>query len=190
MKALEEKIRKEGKILPGNVLKVSSFLNQQIDVPFMMEMGREIAGRYAEEGVTKILTVESSGIAVAMAAAVPLGVPVVFAKKTDKNHRTGRVLCAEVASYTHGGKHFVEVDAAYLSPADRVLVVDDFLACGNAMVGLIDLIKQAGAHFVGAAVAIEKRYQGGGDKLRAEGMRIEALASIASVDPEAGIAFC
>lgn len=178
IKALEEKILKEGKILPGNVLKVGSFLNQQIDTKMLAEIGKEIARLYKDAGVTKILTIEASGIAIAVSAAFYMGVPVVFAKKSKSKNVSGDVLCAEVESYTHGTVNNIIVAKEYINPCDAVLVVDDFLANGNALVGLMELIEQADAKCVGAAIAIEKGFQKGGDILREKGVRIESLAII------------
>ena len=189
MKVLEEKIVKEGKILPGNVLKVGNFLTHQLDVDFLMEMGKEIAGLYANAGINKILTIESSGIAVAVAAASFLHVPVVFAKKHASSNIAANTYVTKVASYTHNKVYNVVVSCEFLKEGDRVLLVDDFLACGNALLGLMDLVNQAGAETVGVAVAIEKGYQGGGDKLRAMGLRVESLANIDSMDEKKGIKF-
>lgn len=190
MKALEEKILKEGKVLPGNVLKVSNFLNHQLDVDFLMEMGKEIARLYEGAGVNKILTIEASGIAIAVAAAAHLHVPVVFAKKHTSSNIAADTYVTQVASYTHNKIYNVVVSKEFLNKGDKVLVVDDFLACGNAIVGLTDLVSQSGAKTVGVAVAIEKGYQGGGDKLRHSGLRVESLAKIASMSAEDGIRFC
>lgn len=188
LKALEEKIVREGKIYAGNVLKVDNFLNHQIDVGFLMQMGEEIARLYSDCAVTKILTIEASGIAIAVAAAVNMRVPVLFAKKSKSKNISDNVYSAKVESFTHGGVFDVVVSREYLSADDRVLIVDDFLANGQALRGLSDIVKSAGAFVVGAAIAIEKGFQKGGDALRAEGMRIESLAVIDSMD-ERGITF-
>ena len=182
MKAMENKILAEGKVLPGGVLKVGSFLNQQIDTAFLEEMGEEILRLYGDSGVTKILTIESSGIAIATAAGIKMGVPVVFAKKHRSSNVDGKAYSTKVHSFTHGDDYNVVVSTDYLKEGDRILLVDDFLAHGHALKGLMDLVEQAGATLVGAAVAIEKCFQDGGDKLRAQGVRIEALASIASME--------
>ena len=189
MKALEEKIVREGAVLPGDVLKVGSFLNQQLDVAFLSEMGREIARLFREDKVDRILTIEASGIAIAFAAAVPLGVPVVIAKKSKAANQSGEMLSVEITSYTHKNTYFATVGADYLPRGSRVLIVDDFLARGNALIGLTEMLDRAGCVTVGAAIAIEKAYQGGGDELRARGMRIESLAKVASMSPEDGIVF-
>ena len=178
IKALEEKILREGKILPGNVLKVGSFLNQQIDTKMLEEIGREIARLYDGNGVTKILTIEASGIAIAVAAAFFIGVPVVFAKKNKTKNVSGDVLCAEVESFTHGVVNNIVVAKEYIKPDDTILIVDDFLAYGNALVGLMELVEKAGARLAGCAIAIEKGFQKGGDLLREKGVRIESLAII------------
>lgn len=181
MKALEEKILQEGTVLPGHILKVGSFLNQQLDVAFLMEMGREIARLFGDSGVTKVLTIEASGIAIAVAAAAALGTPAVFAKKHKTGNVSGDVLTTTVHSYTHNTDYEIVVSREYISPTDRVLLVDDFLANGKALCGLAELVTQAGAETVGAAVAIEKGFQQGGDALRATGLRVESLAIVESM---------
>lgn len=185
MKALEEKILKEGTVLPGHILKVGSFLNQQMDVDFLMEMGREIARLFDGEGVTKILTIESSGIAVAVAAGAAMHVPAVFAKKNKSSNVSGDVYTTKVHSYTHNTDYDITVAQDYITADDRVLFVDDFLANGKALEGLLDIVNQAGAVAVGAAVAIEKGFQQGGDSLRATGLRVESLAIVESMDDHA-----
>ena len=182
MKSLEEKILKEGKVLPGNILKVGSFLNHQIDVDFTMEMGKEIAKLFANDGVNKILTIETSGIPIAVAAGAAMHVPVVFAKKHKSSNVSGEVLSTVVHSYTHGTDYTVVVEKDYLSESDNVLIVDDFLANGKALKGLIDIIAQAGASVAGASCAIEKGFQKGGDELRADGIKVCSLAIIDSMD--------
>ena len=188
MKLLEDRIRAEGRILSGNVLKVSSFLNHQIDPDLMMELGAELARRYADAGVTKILTIESSGIALALAIGAALHVPVLFAKKHRTSNVSGDLYQTVVHSYTHGTDYTVVVEREYLSAADKVLLADDFLANGKAFEGLLDLLAQAGAETVGAAVAIEKGFQEGGAALRESGLRVESLAVIAQMD-SSGIEF-
>lgn len=183
MKALEERILREGKVLPGDILKVSGFLNHQLDVDFLMQMGEEIARLYAGAGVNKILTIEASGIALAVAAAAHLHVPVVFAKKNATTNLSDDTLySARVHSYTHEKDYNVIVSKEFLYPEDRVLLVDDFLAVGNALHGMIEIVNQAGAEVCGAAIAIEKGYQHGGDDLRAAGIRVESLAVIDSME--------
>ena len=181
MKEMEERILAEGKVLPGEILKVGSFLNQQIDTAFLRAMGREIARLYADSGVTKILTIEASGIAIAAAAAMELGVPMLFAKKHKTSNVDGSVYSTVVHSFTHGTDYTVVVSRDYLLPSDTVLLVDDFLANGAALRGLVDLCSQAGSTVAGAAIAIEKAFQGGGDALRQSGVRVESLAVIESM---------
>lgn len=178
IRALEEKILNEGQVFAGNVLKVSSFLNQQIDTAFLMEMGKEIARLYNGSGINKILTVEASGIAIAVAAAFYMKVPVVFAKKGNSKNLSSDRLCAEVKSFTKGTVNTISVDRAYIKKEDKLLLIDDFLADGNALRGLLNIAAEAGAEVVGAAIAIEKGFQKGGDALRSEGVRIESLAII------------
>ncbi len=182
MKTLEEKILTEGKVLSGNVLKVGSFLNHQIDVPFLMEMGKEIARLYENTKITKILTVESSGIAIAVAAAAFINVPVVFAKKAKTKNVEDNVYSAKVESFTHGKVFDIVVCKDYISAGDNVLIIDDFLALGNAINGLRKIIDKSGANCCGVAVAIEKGFQHGGDELRSGGLRVESLAIIDSME--------
>lgn len=182
MKLMEEKILREGKVLPGGILKVGSFLNQQIDTVFLAQMGREIARLYAGQGVTKVLTIEASGIAIAAAAGMALGVPMVFAKKHKTSNVDGSVYTASVHSFTHNTDYTIVVSSDYLLPGDKVLLVDDFLANGKALNGLMELCAQAGAEVVGVSAAIEKGFQGGGDSLRAKGVRVESLAIIDTMD--------
>lgn len=188
MKALEERIRAEGRILPGPVLKVSSFLNHQMDPDLIMEMGREIGRLYEDSGANKILTIESSGIAIAIAAGAAMHIPVLFAKKHRTSNVSGILYQTVVHSYTHGTDYTVVVERDYLNEGDRVLIVDDFLANGKAIEGLLDLIAQAGAETVGAAIAVEKGFQEGGRLLRERGLRIESLAIVEQMD-ENGIIF-
>lgn len=188
MKALEDKILKEGTVLPGNVLKVGSFLNQQMDSDFIMDIGREIARLYEGERVTRILTVESSGIAIAVAAGIALHVPSVFAKKHKSANMPKEVYTAPVYSYTHKETYEIAVAKEYIGKGDKVLIVDDFLANGNAVRGLIGIIEKAGAVLAGCAIAIEKGFQGAGDELRAQGIRVDSLAIVDSMD-ESGVIF-
>ena len=189
MKLLEERILSDGRVLPGGILKVGSFLNQQIDTALLREMAKELHRLFGGEGVNKILTIEASGIAIAAVTGVEFGCPMVFAKKSKTKNISGEVYAAEVVSFTHGNTSTVVVSKAYLRAGERVLLIDDFLATGAALFGLRDLVEQAGGTVAGAGIAIEKVFQGGGDKLRAEGMRVESLAKIASMD-ENGIVFC
>ena len=181
MRLMEEKILREGTVLPGGILKVGNFLNQRIDTEFLREIGEEIAWLYDEDGVNKILTIEASGIAIAVAAGMALNVPVVFAKKHRTSNVDGTTYSTKVHSFTHNEDYDVVVSRDYLTAEDNVLLIDDFLANGNALRGLIDLVEQAQAKLVGVAVAIEKCFQDGGDSLRAQGVRIESLASIESM---------
>ena len=178
IRALEQRILTEGQILPGEVLKVGSFLNQQIDTKLLKEMGDEVARLFSSNNVTKVLTIESSGIALAYAAAVSLGVPMVFAKKHKSSNLAGNILTSKVFSYTHQQTYDIMVSGDYIKSDDVILIVDDFLAMGNALNGLIDITGQAGAKLAGCAIAIEKGFQGGGDALRAKGIRVESLAII------------
>ncbi len=182
MREMEEKILTEGQILPGGILKVGSFLNQQIDTALLRAIGEEIARLFAGCGVTKILTIEASGIAIAAAAAMEFGVPMLFAKKHKTSNVDGSIYSTPVHSFTHGTDYTVVVSRDYLHPDDTVLLVDDFLANGAALRGLVDLCAQAGASVAGAAIAIEKAFQGGGDALRAAGIRVESLAVIESME--------
>ncbi len=178
IRTLEQRILAEGRVLPGEVLKVGSFLNQQIDTRLIKEMGEEIARLFACNNVTKVLTIESSGIAIAYAAAEAMGLPVVFAKKHSTSNLSGNVLTSKVFSYTHQQTYDIFVSADYITSDDTVLIVDDFLAKGNALIGLIEIVGKAGAKLAGCAIAIEKGFQGGGDSLRAKGIRVESLAII------------
>ena len=185
---MEQKILQEGKILPGGVLKVGSFLNQQVDINFMREIGDEIARLYKDQGVTKILTIESSGIPIAISAGFAMNVPVVYAKKNKSSNVSGDVYTTPVKSFTHGDTNNVVVTKEYLSEDDHVLIVDDFLAHGSALTGLIDIVGQAGATLVGCVAAIEKGFQMGGDKLREQGYRVESLAIVDEMTDD-GITF-
>ena len=190
MQLLEERIRKDGKVFPGDVLKVDSFLNHQLDAELLDAVGAEIAVLYADCGVTKVLTAEASGIAIACFAAAHLHCPALFAKKARTTNISTGVWSAKAHSYTHGNDYNMIVSKEYLSDKDTVLIVDDFLANGSALRALWTLCREAGAKVAGAGIAIEKEYQGGGDELRAEGLRVESMARIASMDAEDGIRFC
>lgn len=190
MRELEERIMKDGKVYAGDVLKVDGFLNHQMDPALFRAMAQEWKGLFAGEEITKILTIEASGIGLACIAGEVFSCPVLFAKKSRTRNIAGSVYTASVESYTHGGVYTILVSKEYLLPTDKVLILDDFLANGNALLGLIDLCAQAGATVVGAGVAVEKVYQGGGDKVRAKGVRVESLARIQSMTPEEGVTFC
>lgn len=190
MKLMEQKVLECGKVCPGDVLKVDSFLNHQIDVDFLCEAGKEFYRLFADCGVNKILTIEASGIGLACLTAQFFHCPVVFAKKSRTTNLSRGVFQSSVHSYTHNTDHAVMVSDKYLSPSDRVLILDDFLANGSAMNALLDVCRQAGATVVGLGAAIEKAYQPGGDELRGRGLRVESLARIASMSTEDGIRFC
>ncbi|MBR2848569.1 MAG: xanthine phosphoribosyltransferase [Clostridia bacterium] len=190
MELLENRIRKDGRIGAGNVLKVDSFLNHQIDVPFLSLLGEEFYRLYKDSGVTKILTIEASGIGVACLTAAHFGVPVVFAKKTHTNNIYADVYTSSVYSYTHQRSYDIVVSKQFLSPGDRVLIIDDFLAKGSALLALLSLIKDAGAEVVGAGIVIEKAYQNGGQIVREMGIRVESLARVASMTEAEGVRFC
>ena len=190
MELLEQRILRDGKILPGGILKVDGFLNHQIDPQLLYEMALEFKRLYEGERITKILTIEASGIAMAIMAAHAFGCPLVFAKKSKSKNISHEVYSVEVPSFTHGNTNTVVVSRQYLHAGDRVLLIDDFLATGAALVGLKALVEQAGGSVVGAGIAIEKAFQGGGDKLRAEGLRVESLARIASMGDDGTIEFC
>jgi xanthine phosphoribosyltransferase len=189
MKLLEERILKDGRILDGNVLKVDSFLNHCIDVPFICELGKEFKRIYENENITKIMTIEASGIGIACLVAQYFNVPVVFAKKSMSTNIAGDVYSAPVTSYTHGRTYEVIVSKRFIDESDRVLIIDDFLAVGSALKGLINVCEQAGATVVGCGICIEKQYQGGGDALREKGFRIESLAKISRME-NGEIEFC
>lgn len=182
MKLLEDRILQDGQVLPGNVLKVGSFLNHQVDVELLLEMGKEVSRLYDGENVTKLVTAEASGIAIATAFGAVMKVPVVFAKKNRTSNLSGEFYTANVHSYTHGNDYKMVIEKQYLSESDRVVIVDDFLANGAALEGLCNIINQSGATIVGCAIAIEKGFQNGGDKLREKGVRVESLAIIDSME--------
>lgn len=181
MKSLEEKILHDGQVCPGNVLKVGSFLNHQLDSDFLMEMGKEIARLFADCAVNKIVTIEASGIAVALAAGAAMHIPVVFAKKHKTTNISDDVYSSNVYSYTHRTDYPIVISKEFLSKDDKVIIVDDFLAHGNAINGLMEIVNKAGAELLGVTSAIEKGFQGGGDKLRQSGIRVESLAVIDSM---------
>ena len=186
MDLLKEKIVKEGQVYPGNILKVDCFLNHQIDCTFLREVGKEFHRLFKDEGVNKILTIEASGIAIGTVVAQEFGCPLVFAKKNKTKNIAGNVYSSSVESFTHSTTYNIIVSEKFLNPGDKVLIVDDFLAIGNALKGLIDLVKQSGAELVGCGTVIEKGYQHGGDALREEGIRVESLAIIESMNDETG----
>lgn len=181
MEILKEKIINNGVLISDQILKVDSFLNHQLDPELIMEVGKEFARRFGKDDVTKILTVEASGIAVALTTAMELKVPVVFAKKSKPSTLKGKTLSSVIHSFTKNQTVTITVSETYLSPDDRVLIVDDFLAMGSASKGLIDIVKQANATLVGVGIVIEKGFQKGGQELRNEGIRVESLATIKSL---------
>ncbi len=182
MELLQQRILSDGKVLPGGILKVDGFLNHQIDPALLYEMALELKRLYVGEEVTKVLTIEASGIAIAAMTGYVFGCPLVFAKKSKSKNISNDLYSVEVESFTHGNTNTVVVSKEYLKKEDRVLIIDDFLATGAALVGLKKLVEQAGATLVGAGIAIEKVFQGGGDLLRSQGLRIESLARIASME--------
>ncbi|MBP8640198.1 MAG: xanthine phosphoribosyltransferase [Oscillospiraceae bacterium] len=182
MRLLEERILRDGKVRDGSVLKVDNFLNHQMDITLFGEMAREFYRLFQAENVTKILTIEASGIGIACITAQVFGCPVIFAKKSKTKNIAGDVYTSQVESFTHGGTYDIIVSKEYLKSEDRVLIIDDFLAKGAALLGLSSLVKDAGATLVGSGIAIEKAFQHGGDALRAQGMRIESLAKIKSME--------
>ncbi len=189
MQLLKERILKDGKVRSGNVLKVDSFLNHQLDIGLFGELGKEFKRRFADQTVTKILTIEASGIGIACIAAQYFNVPVVFAKKNQTKNIAGDVYTSKVESFTHGRVYDIIVSKDFLKPEDRILIIDDFLANGAALIGLINLIRDAGATLVGAGIVIEKGFQEGGRLVRGNGVRVESLAIIDAMDESTGIVF-
>ena len=190
MNFLEERIVKDGIVKPGNVLKVDSFLNHQMDIALMEEIGREFHRRFGDKPITKVLTIEASGIGIACFVAKEFGVPMVFAKKSKSINIDGEMYVAEVESFTHKNKNQVIVSRKFLSADDHILIVDDFLANGCALQGLISIAESAGATIEGLGIVIEKGFQIGGRVIRNLGYRLESLAIVDSMDAETGaIAF-
>ena len=186
MQLLKDRIRKDGKIKEGNVLKVDSFLNHQMDVKLFQEIGKEFKRRFEGEEITKILTIEASGIGIACVAAEVFDVPVVLAKKTQTKNIAGDVYTTKVESFTHGRVYDIIVSREFLGKGDKVLLIDDFLANGKALEGLAELVKKSGAELVGAGVVIEKGFQVGGDIIRSKGIHLESLAIVESMDEKTG----
>lgn len=182
MELLEERIRQDGLVLPGNVLKVNQFLNHQIDPQLMYAIGQEFARLFAPEKITKILTVEASGIAPAIMAGLVLNVPVVFARKKKPSTLNDDVYTAEVYSYTKQVTNTISVDQKFLSATDHVLVIDDFLANGQAVNGLLEICRQAQVQIVGVGIVVEKSFQEGAKLIKDQGVRLESLARIASFE--------
>lgn len=186
MKLLEERIRKDGTVKAGNVLKVDSFLNHQMDIDLFNEMGKEWARLFADRKITKILTVEASGIGIACVAAQHFHVPVVFAKKSQSVNIDGEVYSTKIESFTHKRVYDVIVSKKFLHPEEHILIIDDFLANGCALEGLIDIVNKAGASVEGVGIAVEKGFQKGGDLIRSKGIRVESLAIVESMDDKTG----
>ncbi len=189
MNVLEERILKDGKVYPGHILKVDGFLNHQIDVKLLNEMSDIFYEHFKDKGITKVLTIEASGIAIATIVAQRFGVPLVFAKKSKTKNIAGDVYTSKVESYTHGTVYDIIVSKGYLTRDDTILLVDDFLALGNALKGLIELTSQAGASLAGIAIAIEKGFQGGGDKLREDGYDLLSAAIVEEMNDDGKITF-
>lgn len=186
MELLKERIRKDGVVKEGNVLKVDRFLNHQMDVKLFREIGKEFKKRFEGEDINKILTIEASGIGIACVVAEIFDVPVVFAKKTQTKNIAGDVYTTKVESFTHGRVYDIIVSREFLGKEDKVLLIDDFLANGKALEGLAELVKKSGAELVGAGVVIEKGFQVGGDIIRSKGIHLESLAIVESMDEKTG----
>jgi xanthine phosphoribosyltransferase len=182
MQLLKDRILRDGIVKEGSILKVDSFLNHQMDVSLFREMGKEFKKRFSDVEINKILTIEASGIGIACMAAEEFSCPVVFAKKTESKNIDGDVFTSKVTSYTKGRTYEIIVSKKFLSPSDTVLIIDDFLANGCALMGLAEIVEQAGAKLAGAGIAIEKGFQTGGCRVRETGMRIESLAIIESME--------
>ena len=189
MELLKQRIQKDGIVKGNDVLKVDSFLNHQMDIALFEALGREFLRRFDGCGVNKLLTIEASGIGIACITAQFFHCPVIFAKKTKTRNIAGEVYTTKVKSFTHGNVADVIVSTQFLGPEDTVLIIDDFLANGAALEGLIDLVRQAGARLAGAGIVIEKAIQPGGDRIRAKGVRVESLARIKSMSEETGVEF-
>ena len=186
MNFVQERIVRDGVVKPGNVLKVDSFLNHQMDIAFLEQVAREFKRRFVHKPVTKVLTIEASGIGVACFVAREFGVPMVFAKKSKSINMAGKIYRAEVESYTHKGSNQVIVGQKFLSKEDHVLIVDDFLANGCALQGLISIVLAAGATVEGLGIVIEKGFQPGGEIIRTLGYDLQSLAIVEDMDPETG----
>ena len=186
MELLKERIRKDGKVKEGNVLKVDSFLNHQMDIHLFQEIGKEFQKRFQGEEINKILTIEASGIGIACIVAQSFDVPVVFAKKTQTKNIAGDTWTTKVESFTHGRIYDIIVAKEFLGKGDKVLIIDDFMANGKALEGLAELVTMSGAELVGAGIVIEKGFQPGGENIRARGIHLESLAIIESMDESTG----
>lgn len=190
MQLLEQRILAEGEVKSSEILKVDRILNHQMDPKLFLAMAEEWKRLFDGCGVNKLVTIEASGIGIAAVAGLVFDCPVVFAKKTKSRNVSDDAYTTVVHSFTHGNDNTIRISREYLSPDDRVLVIDDFLANGAALDGLITLIEGAGATVVGAGIAVEKAFQPGGARIRARGYRVESLARVQSMDPETGIVFC
>ena len=186
MQLLKDRIRKDGKIKSGDVLKVDSFLNHQMDIKLFEEIGKEFKRRFSDADINKILTIEASGIGIACIVAQYFDVPVVFAKKSKTKNIAGDVYTTKVESFTHGKVYDIMVAKEFLGAGDKVLLIDDFLANGKALEGLAAVVKDSGAELIGAGIVIEEGFQPGGDRLRADGIRVESLAIVESMDEKTG----
>lgn len=189
MELLEQRILSEGQVRPGNVLKVDCFLNHQLDVDLLDKLGREFYHLYKDDGINKILTIEASGIAIACMTARYFNVPVVFAKKAKSKNIDGEVFTSTVHSFTYGKDYDITLSKKFLGPQDKVLILDDFLAVGKAMHGLLDVCAQAGAQVGGIGIAIEKGFQQGGDTLRAQGYKVSSLAIVDEMTDDGRLRF-
>lgn len=189
MELLKQRIRQDGKVKGTDVLKVDSFLNHQMDIKLFGEIGKEFKRRFADCEINKILTIEASGIGIACIVAQYFDCPVIFAKKNQTKNIAGDVYTSEVESFTHGRVYQIRVAKEFLNPGDKVLIIDDFLANGAALMGLSRLVVDAGAELVGAGIVIEKAFQPGGDMLREKGVRIESLARVKSLSETDGVEF-
>lgn len=189
MQLLKDRIKKDGIVREGNVLKVDSFLNHCMDIKLFNEIGKEFKRRFADAEINKILTIEASGIGIACITAQYFDVPVVFAKKSQTKNIAGEVYSSRVQSFTHGRVYDVMVSKDFLKPEDKVLIIDDFLANGCALMGLAEIIKKSGAELVGAGIVIEKGFQVGGKEIRDMGIRVESLAIIDSMSVDGGVVF-
>ncbi len=189
MQLLQDRINKDGVVKDGNVLKVDSFLNHRMDIGLLNEMGKEFRRLFPDKSINKILTIEASGIGIACITAQYFGCPVVFAKKAQSINIDGEVYSTQIKSYTHNRLYNVIVKKAFLTPQDNILIIDDFLANGCALLGLIDIVKESGAKIAGAGIAIEKGFQCGGELVRKQGIRVESLAIVDSMSVEGGCVF-
>lgn len=189
MEVLKDRILKDGKIIDSNILRVDSFLNHQLDISLLSQMADSIYQHYSQKDITKVLTIEASGIPLACFTAQKFNIPCVFAKKHSRKNLPKDVYISQVHSFTHDSLYDIVVNQEYLNQNDRILIIDDFLAHGAALQGLISLIQDSGASLVGVGIAIEKAFQGGGDALREKGLDIYSLARLSSIHPDTGIKF-